>query len=196
MSSNLVSIEPSAKLQTAVALMRSKTIRRLVVLQSNELKGIVCHRDLSKAAERIGTVKQANTIQEIMSSPVVTISQDDPIEKAAQLMTKYHIGALVVTRQKTPIGIITESDIFRAFTFLLSGSSNSIRITFDTTNKEDILKYLVTSTEKFKIQLKSYLSFLDKDRSLAVVIIQGSNLDKFIDELWDSGRPVVNLVRF
>lgn len=194
MSANLVTIQPDTRPSEAVAVMRRNRIRRLVVTQDGELSGILCHRDLTRAAERMGTTKQVKTVESIMNAQVITIGQEDPIEKAAKLMTKHHIGGLVVVKNKIPIGIITESDIFRAFTFLLSASGKSIRITFDVTKNEDILQYLVDSTKKSKLKLESFLTFKERERFLAIAIISGDYLTSYIDTIWASGRPIVNLV--
>jgi CBS domain-containing protein len=46
---------------------------------------------------------------------VIDITEDEPVRRAAELMRKYHVGTLVVTRfgdeQHVPVGIITDRDI-------------------------------------------------------------------------------------
>jgi len=52
-------------------------------------------------------------VKDIMTSPVVTIDEDDSVSKAAQLMTKHNLGCVIVTskKEKKPLGIITERDL-------------------------------------------------------------------------------------
>lgn len=51
-------------------------------------------------------------VREAMSSPVVTIQEDEKITQAAKLMRDQKIGAVVVTSYNgQPIGIVTERDI-------------------------------------------------------------------------------------
>lgn len=194
MSAGVHTIDPDAKPADAVALMRQKGVRRLVVTQAEEVAGIVCHRDLTRAAERVGTKKQVTRIREIMASPVITVGRDDPIEKAAQLMTRHHIGSLVVLSGGKLAGIVTESDIFRALANLLAGDGNSARITFDITRDSDALGYLVEKTKSMDLQLRSFLTFKDRDRLMAVARVRGDRLTDFVDGLWESGQMVVNVI--
>jgi len=47
----------------------------------------------------------------VMTRNVKTITPDDTMENAAELMKKHRIGCLVVVRKDKPIGIVTERDI-------------------------------------------------------------------------------------
>ena len=194
MSSGVHTIDPSASPQDAVVMMRAKQVRRLVVVAAEEVVGIVCQRDLTRAVERAGTHKRVTQLREIMKSPVIAIGQDDPIEKAARMMTSNHIGSIVVLHSGKLVGIITESDIFRAFAFLLTGDGNSARITFDISSSDDTLGYLVEKTKQMKLQLRSFLTFRDGERLMAVARVRGDRMKEFVDGLWESGQLVVNVV--
>jgi len=51
-------------------------------------------------------------VKDIMTSPVVTISENETIYKAAQLMDKNDIGCIIVTgKEEKPVGILTERDL-------------------------------------------------------------------------------------
>lgn len=51
-------------------------------------------------------------VKDVMSSPVITIDEDETIDKAARLMEHYNVGCIIVTgKQKKPIGIISERDL-------------------------------------------------------------------------------------
>ena len=51
-------------------------------------------------------------VKDIMTSPVVTISESDTIYKAAQLMDKQDVGCIIVVdKQQRPLGILTERDM-------------------------------------------------------------------------------------
>ena len=50
-------------------------------------------------------------VKDVMSSPAITVDEDAPVDKAAQLMADGHIGCIVVTsKDGKPLGIITETD--------------------------------------------------------------------------------------
>ena len=50
-------------------------------------------------------------VKDVMSSPVITVEEDATVDKAAQLMSRGHIGCIIVTsKEEKPLGIITETD--------------------------------------------------------------------------------------
>ena len=51
-------------------------------------------------------------VKDIMSSPVVTLDEDDPSNKVANLMDENDLGCVIVTNKAgKPVGIITERDL-------------------------------------------------------------------------------------
>lgn len=51
-------------------------------------------------------------VKDVMTSPVITIDEDDSMNKAAQLMDQHNVGCIIVTsKQGKPLGIITERDL-------------------------------------------------------------------------------------
>ena len=51
-------------------------------------------------------------VKDVMTSPVITIDEDESVNKAAQLMEQHNVGCIIVTgKQGKPLGIITERDI-------------------------------------------------------------------------------------
>lgn len=205
MNKDVKVISPEASIVEATRKMFQHKIRRLVVMIGESVVGIVCHRDLVNAFPDhinpfsvfgLEELTLTTKIEEIMKSPVITVDPSEPIERAAWLMTKHRIGVLPVTSKGMLVGIITESDIFRIFTNLLSGEGESTRITFDLAEDENVLAFLINITQEFGIDLVSFISFYVKDRRMAVARIRGGKTQKVIDELWESGYPVVNVIKF
>jgi len=57
-------------------------------------------------------IRSRMLVKDVMSSPVVTINEDEPVNKVAQLMNKHDIGCVIVTAEdEKPIGVITERDL-------------------------------------------------------------------------------------
>jgi predicted transcriptional regulator len=53
------------------------------------------------------------SVKDIMSKNVISIDQDKSVFEAADLMASKGIGCLVITRQDTPVGMVTERDFVR-----------------------------------------------------------------------------------
>ena len=120
----IVTIGPEASVKEAFMLLKSMGIRHLPVVKEGTLKGIVTDRDLRrpklsdvfKSWDQLYRINDEIQVEDIMASPAVTISEDATIQEAAEIMAKNRIGALPVTDKKGKLdGIITESDILRAF---------------------------------------------------------------------------------
>lgn len=51
-------------------------------------------------------------VKDVMTSPVITIDEEDSVDKVAHLMAHHNVGCVIVTgKQEKPLGIITEKDL-------------------------------------------------------------------------------------
>jgi acetoin utilization protein AcuB len=139
MTANPVTIQADASVPEALSLMRERKVRRLPALDLHgKLVGIVSEKDLLYASPspsttlsswEIPSILSKLKIERIMSKKVVTITEDTPLEEAARIMADQRIGGLPVLRGATLVGIITETDIFRALLHLLGGRRSGVRVT-------------------------------------------------------------------
>lgn len=125
MTGGLITVRPETSVQQARDLLAKERIRHLPVTgPGGVLAGIVTDRDIrlnlpsratSLSAQEITHLLSRLTVGEIMTRSVVTIGPDRPAREGAQLMLDHKIGALPVLDDGHLIGIITETDIVRAF---------------------------------------------------------------------------------
>jgi acetoin utilization protein AcuB len=96
-------------------LLQERAFRRLPVTDvAGRIVGVVTERDLLLGVSHYLT--SPIEIELIMARPAVTTTPDTPLAEAAMLMVSNKIGGLpVVDTDQCVVGIITESDIFRAF---------------------------------------------------------------------------------
>lgn len=125
MVTNVITAGPHTGMLDAHKLMRDHNIRRLpVVKKNNQLVGIVTRSDIRKAEPSEATtlnVWEMNyllsklQLKDIMTKDVITAHVNDTLKSVAVKMQENKIGALpVVDNHNKVVGIITESDIFRA----------------------------------------------------------------------------------
>lgn len=139
MSQPVISIHPDMAVQDALNLMRQENIRRFpVVTDSGALVGIVSERDLLHASPSNATslsVWELNyliskiRVDSVMTSKVVTVKEETPVEEAARIMADNKIGGLPVMRDGKVVGIITETDLFKLFLELLGARETGTRLT-------------------------------------------------------------------
>ena len=108
--------------------MEEHDIRRLPVVQDGKLVGIVTLTDLLRAAPSPATslsIWELNylldkiKVAELMTRDVVTATPDTDLQAVAKIMAERKIGGIPVVEGDKVIGIITESDVFRALVKLL-----------------------------------------------------------------------------
>jgi acetoin utilization protein AcuB len=108
-------------------MMVERRIRHLLVTDNGRLAGIVTDRDIrlnlpspatSLSVWEINYLLARMTVASVMTNTVITIGPERDAVAAARIMLDHKIGALPVVDGGAVVGIITETDIVRAFTVL------------------------------------------------------------------------------
>ncbi len=121
-------VTETASIEEALDIMKTNSIRHLPVVSQGGslLKGFVTLADLRLGLmpAMVGDV----SLSDVMIRNPITVEPDDDIEIAAQLIYKHKIGGIPVVKKDKLVGIITESDILRAFIDMMGILSGSSRI--------------------------------------------------------------------
>jgi len=209
MTREVLSVEPETLAAEAAKLMARNQVRRLLVVEhwaaGPHLLGIVSAKDVIHAfpphvnpfaIEGPDARLTPTTVGQIMTASPRTVTPETPIEEAAALMCTHKIGALPVLRDKALAGIITESDIFRAFVSVFGSGEPGARITFDATQGEDLFEIMGRLSKKHHLRVLSLIWTRHDQLPVCVVRVTEGNVDRMLDDLWSSGHPVVNVIRF
>src|SRR5262245_11621112 len=124
MTPNPISTGANTPVLEARQLMVDKRIRHLLVTEDTKLLGIITDRDIrlnlpspatSLSVWEVNYLLARMTVDSAMTKAVVTVGPDQDAKQAAALMLDHRIGALPVVDGGRLIGIITETDVLRAF---------------------------------------------------------------------------------
>jgi acetoin utilization protein AcuB len=125
MTRNPVTVTPKAMLSTALEQMTVGKFRRVPVVQDGTLIGILTDRDLR---QYVG-VEERTRVEAAMTETPLTIAPTATVEEATQLMLKHQLSGLPVLENGQLVGIITTSDILKAFLEMIGvGAENSLRV--------------------------------------------------------------------
>jgi acetoin utilization protein AcuB len=128
---NPITVTVQTTVQQAIELMKINSIRHLPVVDAQlQLHGLLTLADLKQAL--IPSMLGDLTLADMMIKNPLTVGSDDDIEIAAQLIYKHKISGLPVTKKGRLVGILTESDILRAFIDMMGILSSSARIDITT----------------------------------------------------------------
>ena len=127
MIANPITITLESTIREAIELMKANGIRHLpVVSERNTLEGFVTLSDLKQGL--IPSMVADVNLSDLMIKDPITVNPDDHIEVAAKLIYEHKIGGMPVVSGAKVVGIITESDILRAFVDMMGILTSSSRV--------------------------------------------------------------------
>jgi CBS domain-containing protein len=121
MTKDPLTLTPNETIGQADELMNTNKIRQLPVVQGKDLIGIVTDRDIrSFLSGSLGVEAREealNTkVREIMTTEPISVSSDDDLQEAIELMIDQRIGGIpVVDEAEGLVGIVTYVDVLRCF---------------------------------------------------------------------------------
>lgn len=124
MSRTVISAPTATPVVEARALMLRERIRHLLVVSEGRLEGIVTDRDIrlnlpspatSLSVWELNHLLARLTVADVMTKSVIVIDAERDAREAARIMIDHKIGALPVLDRERLVGIITETDLLRAF---------------------------------------------------------------------------------
>jgi CBS domain-containing protein len=98
----------------AIKIMGEKNIGALMVMEEDELMGILSERDYARKIVLKGKLSRETLVKEIMTAQVITVSPDDHIEKCMELMSEKHIRHLPIVENRKVLGMISIGDVVNA----------------------------------------------------------------------------------
>jgi CBS domain-containing protein len=113
MSQNVETIAPEALLDEAAKIMGEKHIGSLIVMKYHTPVGIITERDILSKILAHGLLLGNETVECVMSYPIVAVSSMAKIKEVAQMMINKK-GRLAVFDIGTLVGIITASDLIKS----------------------------------------------------------------------------------
>lgn len=127
MTKEPITAEPDELLIRASHKMQAGGFHRLPVVSEGKLVGILTDRDLRAHQGHLEHTK----INGVMTEKPVTVTPATTLEDAAQIMLERQFGGLPVVADGRLVGIITASDILKAFLDVMGAShGGSTRIDF------------------------------------------------------------------
>ncbi len=153
MTHDPVTITDETSMMKAIHLMKQNRFRRLPVLHENQLVGIVTDRDLKEASPSKATTLDVHElyyllaelqVKDIMTRNPVTVHPEDTVEHAAQVMLENTISGLPVVDDTGQLrGILTQSDVFRAFMHITGIQQGGVQFALRLEDKQGLIKEVV-----------------------------------------------------
>jgi len=196
MTSEVLTIGEEKSMLEARELMLSNNYRRIPVVDDiKRIRGIITDGDIGRSepsdASTLSKYEASYLlsklkVRDVMTKAVITVRETDGIEIAAYQLYKNKIGALPVVNDENKLcGIITDSDIFKAFVDIMGYAQTSTKITIDTTDKVGVLAEI---TGLFKERGINIISIVTRN-------VGNSNAEIILRADLTNGMDVVEQIR-
>jgi acetoin utilization protein AcuB len=207
MTHDVITASPDTTLAGALKITREHRIRHLPIVQDGRLVGLISDRDLRLATPPVWAADQAellqaldtHTVGEHMVTAIISIAPNAPIEEAAQLMYTNRIGCLPVLDGDLLVGILSETDLLRAYAELFGVQRNSTRIEVLMPDRPGELARIV---RLIGIEMRANIVGMvvppiEGQRSLAIIHVQVENPEPIMEALrkigYHVGSPSVDI---
>ena len=115
MTTDVIIASPTDTIQKIYTMIMESGFSAFPVVKKKRIVGLISRRDLirTRRVQSVIAHHAQTTIEEIMSKDVITISPDEPIGSAAELLVKHDVSRLPVTDGDRIVGIVDRHDVLR-----------------------------------------------------------------------------------
>jgi CBS domain-containing protein len=110
----VLSIAPDDNVYNAIKLMADNNVGSLIVLENEELVGIITERDYSRKVILKGKSSPKTQVREIMSTHVICVHPDETVRECMAIMTDKRIRHLPVIEDDEVIGVVSIGDLVKS----------------------------------------------------------------------------------
>ena len=210
MSKNLITVDENTSLMRATRIMKENNIRRLPVLGSGKLVGILSDRDVKDASPSKMTAMDIHEfyyflsemkVKDAMTNRPLTLHQDDLLERAAILMLKNKIsGVPVLDESGNLVGLLSSTDVVRGFIHSTGIGEETVLIVFNLQDEPGWVTGLIKKLRKNNASIIGVRTdFKEAQEGMKKVAIRinlpdKEKLDELIDTLSDEYEIIYHML--
>ena len=180
MTKNPITIAPDVGIDEAAQIMDKGHFRRLPVVEHGQLVGFFTNRDLLRASPsaattldrfEMRTLLSKIKVADVMQKNVITVTDTTTIEEAALVMAREKIGGMpVLSEVGKVVGIISSTDIFRAFVTVMGLDSGKTRLTIAVADRKGVLRDIATVLADLDINIDSMVTIPQPSGTYDIII--------------------------
>jgi acetoin utilization protein AcuB len=172
MTEKVVTVGPGMSMQAAIGLMQEHHIRILPVVKNEKIIGVVTDLDIKRVSASDATMLEVHEllylisrlkIKEIMNKEPILVPFDYSIDEAAEVMMQNKVHGLpVVDHKQHLVGVITQTDVFKAFISLTGSDRKGIQFALLIEDFPGSIKELTDIIRDYGGRLLSILTSYDR----------------------------------
>lgn len=191
---------PDYSVSKAYQLMTEGRFSQLPVVDSdNKLIGLVTERLLAEinpssatslSVYEINYLLSKTKVNDIMKTGVFKIDKNALLEDAALLMKENRISSLPVTDGEYLVGIITRTDIFRAFIDIMGVKAPGARVAITAVDKTGVFAEITQIFASYGIDIRNISNFNENGKLEMVVKVRSFEIDKAVEDIKSRGYTI------
>lgn len=140
MSTPAVVLLADTPLLDALRFMEGRQVPQISVIGAEGLAGVVSRGDIHRVLGTGGPFETSRkTLGNIVVGPPMTVSPDLPIERVSEMMLLNHASSFPVVGEGRLLGMISSSDILRAFSYVMGACEGGARVYHSSSGTGDLL---------------------------------------------------------
>jgi len=110
----IIAVKPNDSVLEAIRVMAEQNIGAVVVMQDDQLLGIMSERDYARKVIVKGRASDTTPVSDIMTGDVLTTSDGETVNDCMEMMTERKIRHLPVVEGESVVGMISIGDLVEA----------------------------------------------------------------------------------
>ena len=207
MKTQLITVLAQQTIIEAHALMEERHVRRLpVVDESGKLTGIISKHDIADAMPSIIDGSSAGKAESglpgttpvaaVMTAHPISAGPMTPLESVAKQMRRHKVGGIPIVEDGKLVGIITESDIFSAFTSILGADGEGARIELSVGKTSKAFYEVMDICKRYRMNIQALTLYRDysDQYQLMTIRISGEEMEEMLAALRKSGVKINRII--
>ena len=107
-------VSPEETVFIAIQMMADKRVGALLVMENDQLKGIISERDYAREVILKGRSSKETPVQDIMTDKVLTVASNHRVQESLSIMSEHRIRHLPVVDNNHVVGIVSIGDLVKS----------------------------------------------------------------------------------